>query len=416
VVVLGLAWLVPAPSPVAATPQVPVQAPFAEVANDLDLGVVIPALQGAFGERYGGYWLERKRNHDVMHVGVVGAGDADRAAVASLTGGHPRVVTDNVAQSYDTLAAAKDEIAASLDPAAGNFSVEVDLPTNSVVVHTADDGAAAAATAPEAARRGAARAHANARRQGQPPGQVQGQSQAPPVDPASAVRLEPESSIAVKPLGVGTRDAFPPFEAGLGVWVAFGSYWVRCTTGWMFWNQWYGYFGSTAGHCSHLGDGVVMGNYIVGGMRANTYQSWATVWGDVSFFSLSDGGWPGWAVVHQEQTHYAVNQKYSNAQLGNGLSLCFEGITSRSDNCGPIVRSNQTICCDGAGHTYIYTCIAYPPQAGDSGGPVYRVRGDLTAAVAGMLSSAVTINGSTAMCFSTIQNIEAATFSQLVMG
>lgn len=120
--------------------------------------------------------------------------------------------------------------------------------------------------------------------------------------------------------------------------------------------------------------------------------------------------------AHTDLTHYAVNQKYSNAEMGPGLSLCFEGITSGSDNCGPIVRANQTVCCDGYGHAYVYTCIAFPPQPGDSGGPVYKLRGDLTAAVAGMLSSAVTINGATSMCFSTINNIEAVMNSQLVMG
>jgi hypothetical protein len=95
---------------------------------------------------------------------------------------------------------------------------------------------------------------------------------------------------------------------------------------------------------------VVIGGRIVDAVRANSYQGQSTVWGDASLFSLTAGGWPGWAVVHTDLTHYAVNQK-----------------------------------------------------------------GDLTAAVAGMLSSAVTINGVTSMCFFTI-NIEAVMNSQLVMG
>ena len=312
------------------------------MAAELDLTVVVPALQAAFGERYGGYWLELQRRNDVMHVGVVEATDADGATVASVTGGHPRVVTDAVAQGYDALTAVKDEIAASLDPAAGDFSVEVDVAANAVVVHTEGDGAAAAATAPDAARRGAARA---AERRGGQGGAV------PPVDPASAVRIEPQSDIAVQPLGVGTREAFPPHEAGLGITVAVGPYRIRCTTGWMFWNQWYGYFGSTAGHCSRAGDGVVIGGRIVDAVRANSYQGQSTVWGRRQPVLADRRRVAGWAVVHNDLTHYAVNQK-----------------------------------------------------------------GDLTAAVAGMLSSAVTINGVTSMCFSTINNIEAVMNSQLVMG
>jgi hypothetical protein len=352
----------------------------------------VPALQEAFGERYGGYWLDVRRRNDVMHLGVVGATDADRATVASLTSGHPRVTTDSVAQGYDALMAAKDEIAASLDPADGHFSVDVDVAANAVVVHTEGDGHAAAATAPEAARRGVNR---RAERTGAPPA----------ADPASALRIEPQSDIAVEPLV--NRDVFPPHEAGLGITVAVGPYLLRCTTGWMFWNPYYGAFGSTAGHCSRNGDGVVIGGRIVDVVRANGYQGVPTVIGDASLYSLSAAGWPSWPAVITDWGHYGVSQKFSNAEMAPGLSLCFEGVTSGSDNCGPVVRANQTVCCDGGGHAFVFTCIAFPPLPGDSGGPVCKWRGDNTAIVAGMLSSAVTISGVTSMCFSTINNIEA---------
>src|SRR5690606_41629502 len=66
-----------------------------DIATELDLTVVVPALQDAFGDRYGGYWIEDRRHDDVLHVAVVDATEADRATVAGLTGHHPRVVTED---------------------------------------------------------------------------------------------------------------------------------------------------------------------------------------------------------------------------------------------------------------------------------------------------------------------------------
>src|SRR5690606_36762267 len=112
----------------------------------------------AFGERYGGYWIEDRRHDDVLHVAVVDATEEDRATVAGLTGHHPWVVTDAVTHGYDDLLAAQDEIALSLDPDEGDFTVEVDVAANTVVVRT--EGAEDSATtgeAREAARRGAPR-------------------------------------------------------------------------------------------------------------------------------------------------------------------------------------------------------------------------------------------------------------------
>ena len=135
----------------------PERPPARQVADELDLITVVPALQEAFGGRYGGFWIEPARNRDRMHVAVVDATAEDAALVAELTGGHRQVVTDAVAFGYDDLLAAQDEIALTLDPEAGNFTVSTDVATNSVVVRTA------ARTRPpspppaqDAARRGAA--------------------------------------------------------------------------------------------------------------------------------------------------------------------------------------------------------------------------------------------------------------------
>src|SRR5690606_20629358 len=75
----------------------------AEVADELDLAVVVPALQDAFGDRYGGYWIEHRQHDDLLHVAVVDADDEDRDTVARLTDHHPRIVVDAVTHGYDDL-------------------------------------------------------------------------------------------------------------------------------------------------------------------------------------------------------------------------------------------------------------------------------------------------------------------------
>jgi hypothetical protein len=422
----------PATSSPASTTQAPggpdaLDAPYHEVADDLDLTVVVPALQERFGERYGGYWLEvpgtsgrgsgRPVRNDVMHVGVVGATRADRVAVAQIVGRHPRVVTDAVTHGYNDLLAAEEEVAASLaaTPQA-NFTVETEVASNRVVVRSegADLGRTKA-SARDAARRGVAergRATANKRSPSAPTTAAPGVA-ARAEDLAEAVEVVPASDVAVELMG-SSRRSFPPYEAGLEVGVSYWGVMYRCTSGFLFANG-YGLFGSTAGHCGGPRGGVYIGGRGVDSIRLNTYHSDRTVRADVGMYSLSARWWLAHAVIHGNGYHLRVVNKYSNAQLGVGLRLCFEGVSSDSHNCGNIVRANQTICCDGAGHSFVFTCIAFPSIAGDSGGPVYKPSGTIAYA-AGMLSALVTINGVRSMCFSTIANIEARTNSRVVLG
>jgi hypothetical protein len=411
--VLVLTGLVPvAASEPAAAPTAPAR----PVTDDLDLTAIVPALQSAFGERYGGFWIDAR---DHLHVQVVGARGPDRAAVRALTAGHPRVVTDAVARGYDALVAAQEEVAAALDPAPGGFAVDLDVPGNGVVVRTAGGAAPTTAVARAAARRGAARhaaRHRAARHRAAgaaaatadtaTTGTTGTTAADTAADMADAVTVVPHARIALTPLG-STRNSFPPNEAGLGVTIARGRTLLRCTTGYQFRNA-YGHFGTTAGHCGLMGDGLAIGRYWVDTIRINGYQGRATVRADVSGYALNIHPWLGRPVVHvQGGIHRRVVSRYTNAQLSAGMRLCFEGITSDGGNCGSVVRANSVICCDAGHHTFVFSCINYASRAGDSGSPVYANRPDGTVVAAGALSSNVTINGQTLMCFSNIANIEA---------
>ncbi|HKE77022.1 MAG TPA: hypothetical protein VKB57_25595 [Acidimicrobiales bacterium] len=383
-VVLTGALPAAAPAPVSAA-----VAP-ARAAAAPDVTAAVPALQQAFGPRYGGYWIDGRPGAERVHVQVVAATAADRDRVRALTGGRPRVVTDSVARGYDALVAAKDEVAAALAAKGQPFAVDVDVRRNAVVVQTPGDAAPAAALARPAARRGA--------------GRVRHAATAPAADMAAAVAVEPHAAIAVRPLD--TRNTFPPYEAGKGITIAAGSARIRCTTGFQFHNG-FGMFGTTAGHCDHIGNGVAIGNVIVDAVRMNGYQGRSTVTADVSAYSLSGNHWAYRAVVHVQGGHRRVVGRYTNAQITNGMQLCFEGITSDGQNCGTVVRTNSSICCDAAHHTFVFSCINFPSRPGDSGSPVFARGANLTAVAAGALSSNVTINGQVLMCFSTIQNLEA---------
>lgn len=371
----------------------------ASTAEPVDIAAAVPALQRTFGDRYGGYWIEGEGEGAVVHVGVVAATDDDRAAVAELTTGHPQVVTETVANGYDALAAAADEVASSLDPAAGNFAVGVDVTDNAVVVETESGGAAATReVATEAAERGASEADA-------PPTEAAGI--------ASGVIIEPRTAIDIAPRG-RARSEFPRYEPGLNVTVHVNGRLNGCTAGLLFHNA-FGYFGSTAGHCGPLRSGVVMGPHIVDWIRVNGYYPARTVLGDAGLMSMSARRWPAWAVIHtQGGGHRPIIGKLSNAQIAVGLNLCFEGRTSDGNNCGTVARANQTLCCDPAGKAYVYSCTNQPGRPGDSGSPVFQRIGAREARAAGMLSSTVTVGSTRLMCFSTVANLERATGSRAV--
>ncbi len=316
-------------APVAPTAPVAPALP-AGIPDEIDLLTAVPALQSALGDRYGGYWIDARAGREVMHVAVVGATGADRATVARLTGGHPAVRTESVRHGYDDLLAAQEEIAVSMQGRGTDFTVDVDVATNRVVVSTESaDARTTAATAQGAARRGVerrtvqrapARTGAAGARPA-PPG-----DRMPAADVGAAVAIEPNARIEVAP---STRDrwTYPPYEAGLAVTTAVGSTRYLCTSGFLFRSSAIGYFASTAGHCGPIGSPTWIGRLRADSIRHNGYYSSRQVTADASLI-YRGAAWVPWPVIHSV-THPSVAGQFSNAQLANGLSLCFEGDDER---------------------------------------------------------------------------------------
>jgi hypothetical protein len=323
------------------------------------------------------------------------------------------VRVDAVTHGYDDLVAARDEIARALDPAAGGFTVEADVAGNTVVVRTeSGDAAGTTAVAQAAARRGANRSPeqraAVAEANGMVPDDAPAAGAAPPGnDVAAAVRVEPNAAIDIAP--EATRRTFPPNAAGLSTAIAAGSRLTGCTTGFVIRIRGYGDFSSFAGHCGQVGHGVAIGPRLVGLIAGNTYFPYRRVTADAAIVSTSAGGFPSAPGIRtgvNGSRWRRLTAKLSNTQVSHGLRLCFDGITSDSSNCGPVVRANQWMCCDATGRSFFYSCIRYTSRPGDSGGPVFYPVGSDRAYAAGMVSSSVTVNGVTMTCFTTAHSLE----------
>ena len=223
---------------------------------------------------------------------------------------------------------------------------------------------------------------------------------------AQAVVVEHDPTIAVEP--TADRWNWTNYESGLAVTVAsrWGTY--RCTSGFFFYHPYFGYLGSTAGHCGPVGAWVAVGNRSVDVIRANRYDGVWWVEGDVGLYSLSAGRIPAWPMIRANRPT-GLDDKFLNSQIGRGLYLCFEGVASDSDNCGTVIRSNEWLCCDGGGHAYFYSCINYPSAPGDSGGPVYHRYPSNASVAAGMVSSSVVVSGQRLMCFTMVESMQRAT-------
>ena len=403
------------PAPTAA-PAPTVGTPVRQIADDLDLTIVVPALQDAFGDRFGGFWIDPRSGGDVLHVGVVGATPDDAAAVGRVTGGHPGVVTDPVELGYDELLAAQDEVARSLAGTTDNVAVTADVATSSVVVQPAADNLAEVAevvpAARAAARRGVTAERAKAPTDTGTVGDTRGGAAPPAPDPATAVVVEPDPTISITP--AVDRLGWRVYEAGLLATTASSSRRTACTSGFTFHHARWGYYGSTAGHCNPMPSFFGLGHRWIGGMAANKYYGVTRVAADVSMVSLTANR-VGISATIRSNPSTMVDARYANSQLGVGLRLCFDGVASDTGNCGTVVRANEWLCCDSSGHWFLFTCINYPSASGDSGAPVYQRKTNGRSVAAGMVSSSVVINGQRLTCFTTVQNIENQTNTRIVL-
>jgi hypothetical protein len=239
--------------------------------------------------------------------------------------------------------------------------------------------------------------------------------------PGDALRIVPGGTVEQ---ANATRFSFPPYQAGLSAQIVNPSSWSQykqCSSGFTLVNA-YGYFGTTAGHCSFTAstsgpDPVYMGPSLYGSgavsvdsIRNNAYYSQLWTYADALSYSLSAGGFPVTAqVMTGAYAHRTVTSRYTSSPP-IGTSLCFDGVASAGGNCGAL-RRVDVVATLGDGKLIVDAeCFDSNDDAdsGDSGAPVYKVNGDGTARAAGLVFGSITVSGASGgreTCYSHIDNV-----------
>ena len=192
-----------------------------------------------------------------------------------------------------------------------------------------------------------------------------------------------------------------------------GTQSAQCTAGYVFADA-SATYGSTAGHCGQVGDAVAVGPTLIDTIAINPFQPSREVRANAALYSLSRGGWSHRPVLHEAEDHAVVVGHLTDAEITRGLELCFSGRTTTERSCGAVNAAHRVICCDANDKSSVFSCIDRLARAGDSGAPVFRPLDAGRVIAAGLLSSSVTIDGRSSMCFSTIDNIQSETGTTIV--
>lgn len=223
-----------------------------------------------------------------------------------------------------------------------------------------------------------------------------------------------------------TRLDYPPYEAGQqatmrdisGTAIA-----GACTTGFVVYDTSVPlppapgsnpYYGLSAGHCGDYGTSAFIGSKYVGVVRGSSWP-YASVDADTLLFTIATPYVSDYINVQIGPgftAHRQVDGQLSNAQLGRGERLCFQGITSQNNNCGTIFATSvpeQTIrtantALKGQQTIRNLYCIDYASDKGDSGGPMYKAGPAGAATAAGTVVSVVkdANDSPVGTCFSTM--------------
>jgi hypothetical protein len=376
---------------------------------------------------------------DAAPTGVIApAADAGTAGPAGAAGAdaevRPAIGIESAAGAHGAaLVAARDAVAAALvDRGVGDFVVDVDPATHRIQAEITSAGVVGDALTAAALRRAADAGVAVEAPEAAPTGTATdagatdagatdaGATDAGATDAAGSdaarprVDVSPRRSIAVEPLRRSAADV-PPYGAGLAVDVAGGASLFHGTSAWAFVaGDGTTPLGSTAGHCGDVGAPVAVGDVPIGVVADNGYYPVSRVVADVALFTLPGGAPVSAAVQVPPRAPRLTTGTVPDGQLAVGTQLCFAGRASGGDQCGPVTAVDRVTCCDATGRTFVFTCIDQVARSGDSGAPVYRPVGVDGAEGAGILSSSVTLDGRSSMCFTTLDAIEATTGARIV--
>jgi len=360
---------------------------FNDVLEVLNLETLAGSLERSFGDRYGDMWIDRSQSPSVLRINLVGgASGNDLQTISTLTGRNPRVAANSVSFSkgdIDEFHAALDRIMAT-EP--GPWTVGEDPQQNKVIVSAKalrPDTLAAISTSV----------------------------------PPQALGLELSPGFFANLLH-GNRITYAgAHEGGLNVWILYPPPWLNvygeCTTGYTIKKD-AAFYGLTAGHCAfnstgtsaYVGGAAPADGSWVGNTSSNTYWCCNPSNSDAMKYSLPIAAARGY-VLANDNHHRAVKQQINEAGMPMGYSVCWAGKRTYFETCGNINRRDVSFTDENNRTMFHAFCWNGQGLRGDSGGPVYHVRGDLGADATGIVHGGtnVIINGATVIdvCMSTLQ-------------
>jgi hypothetical protein len=347
---------------------------------------VVPSLVAArFPDRFGGAYIDRETGGDpVLHVRVKELSAKERAALDTEIA-DPAIVVEASDFSRLELDAAQDRVEEELKARGLRFSTALDLEHGLVDVQVLEADLPRVEGIVEARNRAIE-------------------------DPrlAGRLRLGVDPSLAEINF-VEADNQFPPMRGGKPIDIGFIGY-EGCTSGFSIWNEAFGYFGTTAGHCGAQGNLVRMTgtNIPVSSVAADFAPSSGTTNTDAMTFSLSAADATS-TIRNDGGTTRPVWWKLADASLTNTLQLCKVGVDTGT-TCGPITDVGKTLS-DGTLTVTGSVCMQAFTDFGDSGGPVEQPRDGGGVWAAGLISA----QWGSKTCFTTIDRVLATAYSQLVI-
>ncbi len=352
--------------------------------EDLDLKISPTLMEERarriVGNRFGALWLERDPDGQRYVVAIINPTDRDASQLRKATVETSRLRVVGAQRSLDVARNAMDAVGAYVRNRFTTSAVGLDALNQQIVVTV--ESLADVNDADHAMLRS--------------------------LDPdGSTIRMAEGLTIGVQH---ATLTSWPPYEAALQIAVENSG----CTSGFTFQNG-YGWFGSTAGHCGVVGNRVFHGTTQVDVIRDNPFQSTNPTQADVAVYSISRANTTD-DFYRGTNSHRDVSGKYADVNFSGGLRICTRGSYTNSQTCGDL--NGQFL--DGQftynGRTVLnqFCWTTLGTRGGDSGAPHYRVQSDGSIRAAGIANVIANFGSGDVSCFSSIQGAEAALNSTLL--
>lgn len=336
-------------------------------------GIVDAIMSSSSASRFVDWWIDRSGSTPVDKFEFVDATPADQAVLTAAAGSGVAPLAVSVNYSLDKLQSAVGLVLNVVNLLGLSMMSYIDAETNSLIVKIADDSLISVSTLTDV------------------------------LDLVLTTADLPTGLLSVsggyvEPSLTGLRTTYPPHTGGLEVDVVKNGTTTghACTTGFTILTD-SGQMGVTAGHCANgvpLSDQVSIGSHYLSHAGMNTFVGHSSFSSDSMRYSIPGNNGSRLMLVGGSTSsptyRKVMGPRFTMTTLKKGVRVCFQGINSGNNNCGNVSKPDAKYTYNGKTMNHMFT-MGVGSYPGDSGGPVYHVRPDGTAQVAGITTLA---NGS----------------------